>query len=110
METGISGISDYLLETTCIYPIAVRNSQHRMDFHELERRFLEHLRARVRSGELTERHLARITGVSQPHIHNVLKGKRTLSANTADVILHILHLDLLDFIRPEELAEKPRIE
>jgi len=75
-----------------------------MDFHELERRFLEHLRTRVRSGELTERHLARMTGVSQPHIHNVLKGKRTLSPDTADTILHILQLDLLDFIEPQELA------
>jgi transcriptional regulator with XRE-family HTH domain len=77
-----------------------------MDFHELERRLLEHLRHRVRSGELTERSLARITGVSQPHIHNVLKGKRTLSSDTADVILHILRLDLLDLIEPEELAQK----
>ena len=77
-----------------------------MDFHELERRFLEHLRNRVRSGELTERHLARITGISQPHIHNVLKGKRTLSSSTADVILHILQLDLLDFIQPDELPQK----
>jgi transcriptional regulator with XRE-family HTH domain len=81
-----------------------------MDFHELERRFLEHLRNRVRSGELTERRLARMTGVSQPHIHNVLKGKRTLSSDTADVILHILQLDLLDFIHPEELTEKPEVE
>lgn len=76
-----------------------------MDFHELERRFLEHLRHRVRSGELTERHLARITGVSQPHIHNVLKGKRTLSPSTADVILHVLQIDLLDFLQPEETRD-----
>ena len=77
-----------------------------MDFHELERRLLEHLRNLVRRGEITERGLARITGISQPHIHNVLKGKRTLSLDTADIILHILRLDLLDLVRPEELAEK----
>ena len=77
-----------------------------MDFHELERRLLEHLRTLVRSGEITERGLARITGVSQPHIHNVLKGTRTLSPDTADIILHILRLDLLDLIQPEELAQK----
>jgi transcriptional regulator with XRE-family HTH domain len=81
-----------------------------MDFQELERRFLEHLRQRVRGGELSERHLARITGVSQPHIHNVLKGKRTLSPDTADLILHILQLDLLDFIHPDELAQKRESE
>lgn len=73
-----------------------------MDFLELERRFVDHLRHRVRSGELTERSLARITGISQPHIHNVLCGKRSLSIETADVILHVLHIDLLDLLDPEE--------
>jgi transcriptional regulator with XRE-family HTH domain len=73
-----------------------------MDFLELERRFLDHLRHRVRSGELTERRLARITGISQPHIHNVLRGKRSLSLETADVILHVLHLDLLELLDSEE--------
>ena len=73
-----------------------------MDFLELERRFLDHLRARVRGGEITERSLARLTGISQPHIHNVLKGKRFLSLETADMMLHILHIDLLDLLRPEE--------
>jgi len=74
-----------------------------MNFAELQRRFVAHLRARVRSGELTERGLARITGVSQPHIHHVLKGKRTLSTDMTDAILNQLHMDLLDLIEPEEL-------
>jgi transcriptional regulator with XRE-family HTH domain len=73
-----------------------------MDFRNLERRFLDHLRHRVRSGELTERRLANITGISQPHIHNVLCGKRSLSLQTADVILHVLHIDLLDLLGPED--------
>jgi transcriptional regulator with XRE-family HTH domain len=73
-----------------------------MDFLELERRFLEHLRFRVRSGELTERRIASLTGISQPHIHNVLRGKRSLSWETADVILHVLRIDLLDLLDPEE--------
>jgi len=73
-----------------------------MDFLELERRFLDHLRHRVRSGELTERSLARVTGISQPHIHNVLSGKRSLSLETADVILHVLHIDLLDLLDSDE--------
>ena len=78
-----------------------------MDFLELERRFLDHLRQRVRSGELTERGLARVTGISQPHIHNVLCGKRSLSLETADVILHVLHIDLLDLLDPEERLPPP---
>jgi transcriptional regulator with XRE-family HTH domain len=73
-----------------------------MDFLELERRFIEHLKVRVRSGEITERRLAHLTGISQPHIHNVLGGKRNLSLETADIILRILRLDLLDLLDPEE--------
>lgn len=73
------------------------------DFGELQRRLVTHLRERVRSGELTERGLARLTGVSQPHIHNVLKGKRMLSLNMTDAILHHLAVDLLDLIEPDEL-------
>jgi plasmid maintenance system antidote protein VapI len=59
----------------------------------------------VRSGDATERGLARLTGVSQPHMHNVLKGKRLLSPEMADQIVGQLHLDLLDFIEPVELLE-----
>ena len=79
-----------------------------MDFQELERRFIEHLRQRIRSGELTERRLAKMTGISQPHVHNVLKGKRIFSPEMADMILHVLHLDLLDLIQPEEIDENRR--
>jgi transcriptional regulator with XRE-family HTH domain len=78
-----------------------------MDFLELERRFVDHLRNRVRSGELTERRLARITGISQPHIHNVLGGKRSFSLQTADIILHVLHIDLIDLLDPEERVPPP---
>ena len=75
-----------------------------MTFRELQGRLVSFLRGRVRSGELTERALARITQVSQPHIHNVLKEKRLLSMEMADQILRRLHLDLMDLIRPEDLA------
>jgi transcriptional regulator with XRE-family HTH domain len=74
-----------------------------MTFGELEGRLIENLRERVRCGELTERGLARLTGISQPHIHNVLKGKRYFSAQTADAILRELQVDLLDLIHPSEL-------
>ena len=76
-----------------------------MSFRELHDRFIESLRARVRSGELTERGIARITGISQPHIHNVLKGKRLLSTDTADAILRHLRLDLFDLLRPQDLLD-----
>jgi transcriptional regulator with XRE-family HTH domain len=77
-----------------------------MNFGELQGRLVDFLRERVRSGEITERSLARTTGVSQPHIHNVLKGKRYLSLETADEILRQIHLDLLDLIEPEDMLER----
>ncbi len=76
-----------------------------MNFRQQQRRLIAHLRALVRSGDATERSLARLTGVSQPHMHNVLKGKRLLSLEMADQILTQLHLDLLDFMEPGELLE-----
>jgi len=69
-----------------------------MDFTRLQCRLVTHIRERVRSGEVTERGLARMTGVSQPHIHNVLKGSRFLSVGMADQILRELRIDLLDLI------------
>ena len=80
-----------------------------MNFKNLHYRLTEYLRELVRSGELTERSLARITRVSQPHIHNVLKGKRFLSSQMADGILHRLDLDLADLLRPEDLDKRRKI-
>ena len=79
-----------------------------MNFRELQRRLVAHLRMLVRSGDATERGLARLTGVSQPHLHNVLKGKRFLSLEMADQVVAQLHLDLLDLIEPGELLEWQR--
>ena len=79
-----------------------------MTFCDLHERLIENLRQRVRSGEMTERGLARTTGVSQPHIHHVLRGKRLLSAVTADQILRQLNMDLLDLIEWEELLKSRR--
>jgi hypothetical protein len=79
-----------------------------MSFQELQRRLVLHLRTRVRSGELTERSLARITHISQPHMHNVLKGKRFFSIQRADTVLRELRMDVLDLLEPGELLEWSR--
>jgi len=76
-----------------------------MTFQDLQRRFLAYLRHRVRSGAATERGLARDTGISQPHLHHVLKGKRAPSVEKADRVLRQLDLDLLQLITAEELRE-----
>ena len=46
-------------------------------FEILRNRLIENIRYRIRNGELTERGLARRTGISQPHLHNLLKGVRS---------------------------------
>ena len=78
-----------------------------MNFQDLHLRLLDHLRSCIHGGEMTERGLARLTGVSQPHIHNVLKGKRCLSPKMADEILLRLHVDLRDLLRPEDSRGPP---
>ena len=79
-----------------------------MNFSDFQRRLVVHLHTLVRSGEATERGLARLTGVSQPHMHNVLKGKRFLSLEMADRVVAHLDLDLLDLIEPAEMLEWQR--
>jgi hypothetical protein len=69
-----------------------------MTYSDLIQCLLEDLRRRVRNGEVSERGLALMAGLSQPHLHHVLKGKRKLSLAKADAILHHLRLDLLDLI------------
>jgi len=81
-----------------------------MDFRLLQVRLIEHIERRVHNGETTERSLARRSGISQPHLHNVLKGARSMSPEMADQILHCLHIDLLDLAAGEVRAfplEKP---
>ena len=73
-----------------------------MEFTLLKTRLVAHIRARVRSGELTERGVARLTGISQPHLHNVLKGTRILSTGMADRVLRGLKLCLFDLLEPHE--------
>jgi hypothetical protein len=83
-------------------------SVDRLDFRLLQTQLVSHVRDRVRNGEISERGLARLTGFSQPHIHNVLKGARLLSVEVADQILRSLRIDLMDLL--PEAGEAPRRE
>lgn len=76
-----------------------------MHFSMLQDRLVAHLRSRVRGGELTERSAARLTGVSQPHLHNVLKGTRLLSTDMADQVLRSLKLCIFDLLEPDEFRD-----
>jgi hypothetical protein len=77
-------------------------------FELMHSRLVDYLRSRVKSGELTERGLARIAGISQPHLHNVLKGVRVLSTAKADAVVMNLRLCALDLVREDELAGSGR--
>jgi transcriptional regulator with XRE-family HTH domain len=73
-------------------------------FEHLQVRLLERLRSIVREGEHSERGLAYVTGLSQPHLHNVLKGVRPLTSEVADQVMRALGVDLLDLLKPEEMG------
>jgi len=77
-----------------------------MHFQRLQIGLIAALKARLRSGDLTERRIARLTGISQPHIHNVLKGARILSPESADRILVRFQIPLAEVLPSEEI--KPR--
>lgn len=74
-----------------------------MDFRDIHQRLVAQVRARMRNGELTERALARHLGISQPHVNNVLRGRRKLSPEIADLILKFFHYSPLDLYAEFEL-------
>jgi len=66
-------------------------------------RFRDHVNERIQNGECTERGLARILGISQPQVHNVLKGARRLQPRFADRFLTKFGMSLLDLLQDSEL-------
>jgi hypothetical protein len=73
-------------------------------FRDLTSRLLAHLREQVRRGEVTERGLARLTGYSQPHIHNVLKGARGAQIELADRFMGLFDISVLSLFSQDELS------
>jgi hypothetical protein len=65
-------------------------------FRNLQERLIDIARERVQAGKLTERGLARLCGVSQPHMHNVLKSIRCLSTDAADRLMRVLDIQISD--------------
>ena len=65
---------------------------------EIQQALIDTALRRVRAGELTERGLARLCGVSQPHLHNVLKRIRALSTASADRLMRALNLSTEDLL------------
>jgi transcriptional regulator with XRE-family HTH domain len=67
-------------------------------FQELQARLVDIARERVQAGKLTGRGLARLCGVSQPHMHNVLNNIRSLSTNAADRLMRALDVSVSDLL------------
>ncbi len=74
-----------------------------LTFEALQARLIASVNARIHNGEFSERALARLVGISQPQLHNVLKGARRLHVPLADAFLAKLHISLLDLLSSEEL-------
>ena len=75
-----------------------------LGFRSLAARLTRYLNELVRRGEISERGLARLSGYSQPHIHNVLKGARKMNLELADQIMELLGIPLLSLFTQEELS------
>lgn len=76
-----------------------------LGFTLLAERLVHHARERIRRGDLSEASLAGLIGYSQPHIHNVLKGKRGLSFALADDLLALSDVPLAALFSQEERAD-----
>lgn len=73
-------------------------------FEVLQLRLLAFVNLQIKRGEYTERGLARILGVSQPQLHNVLKGARALHSGLADRLLRRFGISALELLTAAELA------
>lgn len=75
-----------------------------LTFHDLQGRLIAFIVTKIRNGEFTERRLARVIGVSQPQLHNVLKGARPLKPELADRLLQQFEIGILDLVGYAELS------
>ncbi len=89
-----------------LFPGEIISLAHAIYFELLQLRLIANVHQRVQRGELTERGLARGTGISQPHLHNMLKGVRVLSPPMADLLLRHLHMTVLDLLDTDELTAR----
>jgi plasmid maintenance system antidote protein VapI len=80
----------------------------KVSFQALLERLIYAVNIRIKNGEYTERGLARILGISQPQMHNVLKGARTLHTDLADRLLWKLGISVLHLFNADELSEELR--
>lgn len=78
----------------------------KVTFEVLQLRLIAFVNTRIRNGDFTERGLAKIIGISQPQIHNVLKGARKLGPELADRLIRKFEMSVLDLLEPGEIYEE----
>ncbi len=81
-------------------------SSGKVTFQALQTRLIAFVNTRIRNGDFTERGLAKILGISQPQIHNVLKGARKLSPELADRVIRKFEMSVLDLLEAGEMYEQ----
>jgi hypothetical protein len=91
------------MDAPYFYLESLRDGMAGLGFDELRQRLIRFVVGKIRDGEFTERGLARQLGVSQPQLHNVLKGARVLKPELGDTLLSHLGMTLLDLLSPREL-------
>ena len=75
-----------------------------VSFAILHARLIAYVNCRIQNGEFSERALAKHLGISQPHLHNVLKGSRKLQVTLADAMLARFQISALDLISRGEFV------
>jgi predicted XRE-type DNA-binding protein len=73
-------------------------SRRDVSFVALQARLIRLVNLRIKNGDFTERGLARILGISQSQVHNVLKGARRLQPELADHLMARLDMNVLDLL------------
>ena len=69
-----------------------------MTFQSLHDQLIREIRRRVDAGDTSVSSLARRAGISQPHLHLVLKGKRGFSWDFADRAALVIGLRIEDLV------------
>lgn len=77
----------------------------RVTFGVLQERLIQFVNGCIRNGDFSERGLARILGISQPQLHNILKGARKLRPEIADRLIAKFEMSALDLLEAEDLRQ-----
>ena len=99
-------LGDFSAKQGTYFSLESNSREQKVTFGALQTRLICAVNARIHNGNFTERGLARILGVSQPQIHNVLKGVRKLRTELADRLIRSLEMSVLDLFDIEELRDQ----